>query len=131
MADDPIIESLNPFPERNGETDREARVRKRAHEIWEAAGRPEGREQEHWFTAESEVAELENASFGTTVGPGITIPDIRSADAGELTDEPDPPKTAGAPEPPPDTSKSRVANRDREGPRKAGTSPRPTGKPLV
>jgi hypothetical protein len=40
------------------------------------------------------------------------------------------PKTSGAPKPAPDTSKSKVANRDIEGPRKASTTPRPTGKPL-
>jgi hypothetical protein len=28
----------------------------RAHEIWEAEGRPEGRDREHWFRAKEEVA---------------------------------------------------------------------------
>ncbi|PBB91534.1 hypothetical protein CK215_16965 [Mesorhizobium sp. WSM3864] len=28
--------------------DREERIRRRAHEIWEQAGRPQGRQQEHW-----------------------------------------------------------------------------------
>ncbi|RWB57251.1 DUF2934 domain-containing protein [Mesorhizobium sp.] len=27
--------------------DREERIRRRAHEIWERKGRPEGRQQEH------------------------------------------------------------------------------------
>ena len=29
----------------------EGRIRERAHAIWEAEGRPEGREQEHWQRA--------------------------------------------------------------------------------
>lgn len=31
--------------------DREERIRRRAHEIWEREGRPEGREREHWDQA--------------------------------------------------------------------------------
>lgn len=31
-------------------------VQDRAYEIWEAEGRPEGREQEHWLRAEAEIA---------------------------------------------------------------------------
>ena len=34
----------------------EERVRERAHAIWEAAGRPEGKDQEHWLQAEAEIA---------------------------------------------------------------------------
>jgi len=30
-------------------------IRQRAHQLWEAAGRPEGREQEFWFEAEREL----------------------------------------------------------------------------
>lgn len=30
-------------------------IRQRAHELWEAAGRPEGREQEFWYQAEREL----------------------------------------------------------------------------
>jgi hypothetical protein len=36
---------------------REDLIRARAHELWEAAGRPEGRELDHWAQAEREVAE--------------------------------------------------------------------------
>jgi hypothetical protein len=35
--------------------DREARIRERAHAIWEAEGRPEGREQAHWERAIAEI----------------------------------------------------------------------------
>ncbi len=46
-------------------TDREARLRQRAHQIWELEGRPSGRHHEHWLQAESELAE-EEAVAGTT-----------------------------------------------------------------
>jgi hypothetical protein len=29
-------------------------IRERAHQLWELAGRPEGREQEFWYQAERE-----------------------------------------------------------------------------
>jgi Protein of unknown function (DUF2934) len=32
------------------------RVRRRAYELWESEGRPAGRERDHWFQAEHEVA---------------------------------------------------------------------------
>lgn len=34
---------------------REDDIRGRAYEIWEANGRPEGLEQEHWFIAEQQL----------------------------------------------------------------------------
>jgi hypothetical protein len=30
-------------------------VRRRAYELWEAEGRPEGRQMEHWTRAEEEI----------------------------------------------------------------------------
>ena len=35
--------------------DRDERIRKRAHEIWEEEGRPEGREYSHWLRARAEI----------------------------------------------------------------------------
>ncbi|UCI06410.1 DUF2934 domain-containing protein [Mesorhizobium sp. B1-1-8] len=35
--------------------DRQERIRRRAHEIWEQAGRPEGAHMEHWEQATAEV----------------------------------------------------------------------------
>jgi hypothetical protein len=35
---------------------RDEQIRKRAHEIWEQEGRPEGKEREHWERAERENA---------------------------------------------------------------------------
>jgi hypothetical protein len=37
------------------DTDREDRIRQRAHEMWERDGSPEGRHEEHWKAAETEV----------------------------------------------------------------------------
>ncbi len=34
----------------------EKRVRERAYEIWERAGRPEGMAEQHWLQAEKEIA---------------------------------------------------------------------------
>jgi hypothetical protein len=59
--------------------------------------------------------------------------DARARARGEVKDvrgAPTAPKTSGASTPAPDTSKSPVANRDLDGPRKAGTTPRPTDKPI-
>ena len=36
MPDDPIIGSLNPFPPREDETEREARIRQRAFDLWQS-----------------------------------------------------------------------------------------------
>jgi hypothetical protein len=33
----------------------EARIRKRAHRLWEEEGQPEGRDREHWAEAERRV----------------------------------------------------------------------------
>ena len=34
---------------------REQAIRERAYTIWEEQGRPDGRDREHWFRAESEI----------------------------------------------------------------------------
>jgi hypothetical protein len=41
------------------ESDREKRVRERAHQIWQREGEPHGRADEHWAQAEAEI-ELEH-----------------------------------------------------------------------
>jgi hypothetical protein len=40
--------------------DREAKIRRRAHELWEEQGKPEGRETEFWHQAEREVGRDED-----------------------------------------------------------------------
>jgi len=41
-------------------TDRENRVRQRAHEIWEHEGRTDGQEQEHWARAERDIQQQDD-----------------------------------------------------------------------
>ena len=45
---------------RKNTPDRENRIRERAYHLWEADGRPEGREQEYWERAEAMVDEEES-----------------------------------------------------------------------
>ena len=133
MAKNPI-DAINPFPNQEGDT-REDRIRRRAHELWQAEGMPAGRESDHWLAAEREEADKERSgpSLGEPIVPGTSIPGIRSSADSASTDGDEAvaaPKTAGAPKPAADTSRSPVANRDVAGPRKAGTTPRPTAKPI-
>ena len=44
---------------------REERIRQRAHEIWEREGRPEGREQQHWYQALEEIMVEEEGSLSS------------------------------------------------------------------
>jgi hypothetical protein len=51
--------------------DRDDRIRRRAHEIWEREGRPHGKDAEHWEQAQREVdaeasAEIAAATAGST-----------------------------------------------------------------
>jgi hypothetical protein len=54
----------------------EQRVRERAHAIWEAEGRPEGRHAEHWQQALSEIEREKEAlaSPAKEVGSPIVTP---------------------------------------------------------
>jgi hypothetical protein len=45
-----------PAASRGRQSDLHERVRRRAYELWESEGRPAGREHDHWFQAEREVA---------------------------------------------------------------------------
>lgn len=47
--------------------DDDERIRRKAHELWEHEGRPEGREASHWASAR-EIVALED-SFGSTLTP--------------------------------------------------------------
>lgn len=46
---------LDPTTEATVTDDRQERIRQRAHEIWEQAGRPEGSHMEHWDRATAEI----------------------------------------------------------------------------
>lgn len=41
---------------RTPEQDKSEWTRRRAHELWESEGRPEGRHDDHWHQAEQEAA---------------------------------------------------------------------------
>ncbi len=81
----------------------EERIRRRAHEIWEREGRPEGRHEEHWAWARREVEAEEGGSppgaAGSDASPTDTAPG--SAGAGRAG-------RAGSP-PPPDAEASEAA----------------------
>lgn len=49
-------------------TEREDRIRQRAHQLWEEQGRPEGRHDEHWSQASSEIGD--DAGGDSTDGTG-------------------------------------------------------------
>jgi hypothetical protein len=49
--------------------DREARIRARAHEIWEREGRPAGEEKVHWEQAAREI-DREEAESGSATTAG-------------------------------------------------------------
>jgi hypothetical protein len=40
---------------RGPQEDMRERIQKRAYELWEHEGRPEGRQQAHWYQAEMEI----------------------------------------------------------------------------
>ncbi|MCD7058653.1 DUF2934 domain-containing protein [Pelagibacterium xiamenense] len=49
-------------------------IRARAYELWEQEGRPEGRDQDHWFRAAQEIAQSQDASSGG--GDRLPDPDL-------------------------------------------------------
>ncbi|MEY4983362.1 MAG: hypothetical protein RIR62_1628 [Pseudomonadota bacterium] len=54
------------------------RIRKRAHELWEREGRPEGRHEAHWQQAMQEIT----AADGAGPPPVLSDPDAGAALAG-------------------------------------------------
>jgi hypothetical protein len=46
----------------------EEQIRQRAHELWEQAGKPEGREDEFWRLAEKDLCEKPDDSESTVTG---------------------------------------------------------------
>ncbi|MGN6584819.1 MAG: DUF2934 domain-containing protein [Rhizobiaceae bacterium] len=54
--------------------DKEERIRRRAHEIWEQEGRPHGRDREHWEKAAREI-EGEQTGSGSPNGSGASVKD--------------------------------------------------------
>lgn len=54
------------------DSDKEARIRERAYEIWVREGRPHGRDAEHWRKAEAEITAGEQAA--ATSKPPADVP---------------------------------------------------------
>jgi hypothetical protein len=56
---------------------REERIRAKAHELWEEAGRPDGRSDEHWMKAarliDADQHKEKPMQDGDRRGPGIDI----------------------------------------------------------
>lgn len=46
-------------------------IRERAYRIWDAEGRPEGKEKEHWERAERELSSEANASGSSSAGSDV------------------------------------------------------------
>jgi len=58
------------------------RIRERAYELWEQAGRPDDRSLEFWFTARREVEDEATAGI---VGHHIVEPGVLDEDPAALT----------------------------------------------
>jgi hypothetical protein len=64
----------------------EDRIRRRAHEIWEREGRPEGRHEEHWAQARREVAaEDADARRGSASAAPDDSPTVKAPDRAGVT----------------------------------------------
>ncbi len=50
------------------------RIRRRAYEIWEALGRPDGDSDQHWLNAERELLEASMAPLARTVPKKTSAP---------------------------------------------------------
>ena len=51
----------------------EQRIRERAYKIWEDAGRPEGRQLEHWDLAKFAIAEQDALPTMTMKAPSLAV----------------------------------------------------------
>ncbi|WGF89896.1 DUF2934 domain-containing protein [Marinivivus vitaminiproducens] len=82
---------------------RQERIRKRAYELWQTEGCPPGKEVEHWFRAEAEIAALEDTVFPTLDDPAArSAPDPDDTDNAPVMGEETPDEAAKAgPERPP------------------------------
>ena len=69
-------------------TSQDEKIRQRAYEIWEREGRT-GNPEDHWFTAQRELAEQGQERFDATVenAPPVAAVEASSAATGEIPDE--------------------------------------------
>jgi len=78
------------------QSDRDGRIRERAHQIWLDEGRVEGKESEHWHRAEREIVAEEGAAKHSMAAKGETAKSAAPKNGGKA----EPPKTATAAKPP-------------------------------
>ncbi len=60
--------------DRTSDTELQERIRRRAHQLWEQAGRPDGREDEFWYQAEREIGEMSELHDEATAPPPTILP---------------------------------------------------------
>jgi hypothetical protein len=48
-------------------------IRNRAHQLWEQAGKPEGREDEFWHQAEQELQAMDDSRETAIEPPPVTL----------------------------------------------------------
>lgn len=72
-----VLHAMRAFPrlERDAMNEHQKQIRRRAYEIWEQEGCPEGREREHWEQAVRETGATEEAV--TAVGNASSEPPER------------------------------------------------------
>lgn len=58
---------------------REKTVRDKAYAIWEAEGRPDGRDAEHWQRAEDEISSSGSDKAGSKAEKGATTRTVKSS----------------------------------------------------
>jgi hypothetical protein len=71
----PEEQSLSPALDRRAECaamqkPTEEQIRARAHELWEQAGKPQGREDELWLLAEKDLSERSREQPESKIVPG-------------------------------------------------------------
>jgi hypothetical protein len=50
------------------------RIQQRAYQLWEDEGRPAGKDEDHWLTAEAELAQEQHATGGIPVADELERP---------------------------------------------------------
>jgi len=61
---------------------REQKIRDRAYALWEAEGRPHGREHQHWLTAEREIGSDKPGDDAAGKAKAARKPPVRPRKAG-------------------------------------------------
>jgi hypothetical protein len=83
------------------QSDRDARIRDRAYQIWLSEGRPHGRDEAHWQQAERDIETEEAASAGaerapvTTEASPPTVSRARTKDEGNGEEDAKPRRRSG------------------------------------